>query len=191
MLKLLKLLNSIFINNPAFFTSLCKTRRKLNNFASLIKYLTMKKITTLLTALTLVAFTSIGFSQTKEEHHKNLTAHHEKAKSHAKAIVDGTSKTKEEHVKNAEAASKSLDEAKKAHEGLKKAMPEKHKEAAKEHHANIEKHHAEATKHATALKEELKKSSPDEKKVKEHAKNLHESLDKAEKEHQALKEKTK
>ena len=70
-------------------------------------------------------------------------------------------------------------------------MPENQKVVAKPHHDAIDKYHADATKHAAALNEELKKSSPDEAKVKEHAKNLHESVSKAEKENQALKDKIK
>jgi hypothetical protein len=139
----------------------------------------------------MAAITNVGLSQTVDDEHKALTAHHEKAKKHADAIATGEAKTKAEQVKHAEEATESLEKAKKSHTALKSAIPAKHKEAAKMHHATIERHHAEATKHSAALNAELKKASPVEKMVKEHAKNLSESVDKAEKENQALKTKTK
>lgn len=94
-------------------------------------------------------------------------------------------------LRNANEATKNLADAKTTHKALKMLIPEKSKAAAKPHHDNIDKHHATATTHAKALTVELKKSKPDNAKVKEHAIKLSEAPEKAEKEHKALTEKTK
>ena len=152
----------------------------------------MKNIIAKILLLSLMIFIGTsGFSQTKEELHKDLTAHHKKAKEHAHSILGGLSKSKESHKMHAAEAEKSLESAKTSHEKLKAAMPEKYKAVAKVHHDAIDKHHEDATQHLNALKEELNKPKHDESKVKEHARKLHESIEKAEKEHQILKKKTK
>ncbi|MEI8136808.1 MAG: hypothetical protein WCH21_05730, partial [Bacteroidota bacterium] len=147
-----------------------------------------------ITYLALIAFVFCGnviFSQTKEDHHKALSAHYIKIKEHTQTIISGKSKTKEEHIKHASEATKNLEGAKKAYEDLKKSIPRDHTEVAMPYLTAIETYHIQATYHANALNEELKKTSHNEAKVIEYAKNLHESIGKAEKEHQALKEKTK
>jgi hypothetical protein len=154
----------------------------------------MKKTQILITVMVALMFafvTSNTFAQTKEETSAKLTAHNQAVMKHSKAIASGEAKTKDEQVKHANEATKSLAEAKKSHEELKKAIPEKSKMAAKPHHDNIDKQYAAASTHSNSLNAELKKTKPDNVKVKEHAKNLNDAVDKAEKEHQALNEKTK
>ncbi len=154
----------------------------------------MKKkdiLISMMVALMLAFFSSSSFAQTKDETSAKLTEQHKTVMKHASAISTGEAKTKDEQVKHANEATKSLADAKKTHEQLKKSVPEKSKMAAKPHHDNIDKQHATATASATALNTELKKTKPDNEKVKTHAKNLNDAVDKAEKENQTLKEKTK
>ena len=59
----------------------------------------MKKFKMFTATIIMAAFTTVGFSQTTADHHKALTSHREKAKKHADAIANGTSKTKAEDLK--------------------------------------------------------------------------------------------
>lgn len=141
--------------------------------------------------LVVMAMSSKGFSQTKEENHAALTMHHNKVKEHTDAIVNGTSKTKAEHLAHATEAINSLKEAKKAQGNLKTNVAKKDKTMALANHVEIAKQDNEAAGHLKAIKDELKKPKYDEAKVKDHAKKAGEAIDKAEQEHQKLKEKTK
>jgi len=151
----------------------------------------MKTISAFLTTLSFLVLSSHGFSQTKEEYHKELSTYHGNVKEHAHAIASSSSKTKEEHMKHASEVTRNLKEAKKAHASLKKSILKKDTAIAKPYHEAIEKLHTVATYHVTALNEELKKTNPDLAKINESAEKIYELIEKAEKQHKFLEEKTK
>ena len=151
----------------------------------------MKNIISKILLLSLMIFIgTTGFSQTREDLHKDIAAHYKKAKEHANSIILGTSKSKESHNMHAVEAEKNIESAKISHEKLKTAMPEKFKNMAKAYHDAIDKEQEEASKHINALKDELNKPMHDESIVKAHAKRLHEAVERAEKQNQMLQKKT-
>jgi hypothetical protein len=60
---------------------------------------------------------------------------------------------------------------------LNQKVPEHQEAAAKPHHDKIDKHDVTALNHAGELNKELKKSKPDDAKVKEHAKATKEATE--------------
>ncbi len=152
----------------------------------------MKKVAYSFALILLATITNSGYSQInagalESKLHESMSSSITSAKQQALTIAKDTTKSTSDKLKNTEAILKQLEATKQAHESLKKSTLASAKtSAAQLVNGNIEKNHLEATKYASELKEELKKASPDNIKIKDLSGKLTTSLNELEKSHQQL-----